>query len=172
MERFDLFDDERKPLGKTIERGQKPGKGENRMVVHISIFNSKGEMLIQQRQSTKRNWASLWDISVGGCVVAGETSQMGAHRELLEELGIDYNFEGVRPHLTINFDNGFDDHYLIEKDIDLKDIVMQEAEVQDFKWASKEEIEKLFKENKFVPYVEPFIMALFELKNIHGAIND
>lgn len=172
MERFDLFDDERKPLGKTIERGQKPDKGENRMVVHISIFNSKGEMLIQQRQSTKRNWANLWDISVGGCVVAGETSQMGAHRELLEELGIDYNFEGVRPHLTINFDNGFDDHYLIEKDIDLKDIVMQEAEVQDFKWASKEEIEKLFKENKFVPYVEPFIMALFELKNIHGAIND
>ena len=172
MERFDLFDDERKPLGKTIERGQKPGKGENRMVVHISIFNSKGEMLIQQRQSTKRNWANLWDISVGGCVVAGETSQMGAHRELLEELGIEYNFEGVRPHLTINFDNGFDDHYLIEKDIDLKDIVMQEAEVQDFKWASKEEIEKLFKENKFVPYVEPFIMALFELKNIHGAIND
>jgi len=172
MERFDLFDDERKPLGKTIERGQKPGKGENRMVVHISIFNSRGEMLIQQRQSTKRNWANLWDISVGGCVVAGETSQMGAHRELLEELGIEYNFEGVRPHLTINFDNGFDDHYLIEKDIDLKDIVMQEAEVQDFKWASKEEIEKLFKENKFVPYVEPFIMALFELKNIHGAIND
>ena len=172
MEIFDLFDDERKPLGKTIERGQKPGNGENRMVVHISIFNSKGEMLIQQRQSTKRNWANLWDISVGGCVVAGETSQMGAHRELLEELGIEYNFEGVRPHLTINFDNGFDDHYLIEKDIDLKDIVMQEAEVQDFKWASKEEIEKLFKENKFVPYVEPFIMALFELKNIHGAIND
>ena len=68
MERFDLFDDERKPLGKTIERGQKPGKGENRMVVHISIFNSKGEMLIQQRQSTKQNWANLWDISVGGCV--------------------------------------------------------------------------------------------------------
>ncbi len=172
MEIFDLFDDARKPLGKTIERGQKPGKGENRMVVHISIFNSKGEMLIQQRQSTKRNWANLWDISVGGCVVAGETSQMGAHRELLEELGIEYSFEGVRPHLTINFDNGFDDHYLIEKDIDLKDIVMQEAEVQDFKWASKEEIAKLFKENKFVPYIEPFIMALFELKNIHGAIND
>ena len=172
MEIFDLFDDARKPLGKTIERGQKPGKGENRMVVHISIFNSKGEMLIQQRQSTKRNWANLWDISVGGCVVAGETSQMGAHRELLEELGIEYNFEGVRPHLTINFDNGFDDHYLIHKDIDLKDIVMQEAEVQDFKWASKAEIEKLFEENKFVPYIKPFIMALFELKDIHGAIND
>ena len=33
-------------------------------------------------------------------------------------------------------------YYLIKKDIDLKDIVMQEAEVQDFKWASKEEIEK------------------------------
>ena len=172
MEFFDLYDDDRKPLNKSIERGEKPSAGENRMVVHVSVFNSKGEMLIQQRQSTKRNWADLWDISVGGCVVAGETSQMGAHRELLEELGIDYDFSNTRPHLTVNFQNGFDDHYFIKKDIDVSEIVMQEEEVQDFKWATKSEIEQLFDEGKFVPYVKEFVLALFELKDIHGAIKD
>ena len=172
MELFDLYDDDRKPLNKTIERNLKPGVGENRMVVHISVFNSKGEILIQQRQSTKRNWANLWDISVGGCVVAGETSQMGAHRELLEELGIDYDFSNTRPHLTINFQNGFDDHYIIKKDVDVKDIVMQEEEVQDFKWATREEVEKLFDEGMFVPYVKEFILALFDFKDMRGAIKD
>lgn len=172
MELFDLYDDNRKPLNKTIERNLKPGVGENRMVVHISVFNSKGEMLIQQRQSTKRNWADLWDISVGGCVVAGETSQMGAHRELLEELGIDYDFSNIRPHLTINFQNGFDDHYIIKKDVDVKDIVLQEEEVQDFKWASRQEVEQLFDEGKFVPYVKEFILALFDFKDMRGAIKD
>lgn len=172
MEYFDLYDDDRRPLGKTVARGEKPGAGENRMVVHISIFNSKGELLIQQRQSSKRNWPDLWDVSVGGCVVAGETSQMGAHRELLEELGLDRDFSNVRPHMTINFQNGFDDHYFIIEDIDLKDIKMQESEVQDYKWATKAEVEQLFAEGKFVPYIKEFILALFRLKDIRGAIND
>ena len=172
MEYFDLYDDDRRPLGKTVARGEKPGVGENRMVVHISIFNSKGELLIQQRQSSKRNWPALWDVSVGGCGVAGETSQMGAHRELLEELGLDRDFSNVRPHMTINFQNGFDDHYFIIEDIDLKDIKMQESEVQDYKWATKAEVKQLFAEGKFVPYIKEFILALFGLKDIRGAIND
>ena len=172
MECFDLYDDNRRPLGKTIERGEKPGPGENRMVIHVSIFNSKGELLIQQRQSTKRNWPDLWDVSVGGCVVGGETSQMGAERELFEELGLKHDFSNTRPHMTINFQNGFDDHYFLIKDVDLKDIKLQESEVQDYKWATKAEVEKLFDEGRFVPYIKEFILALFGLKDIRGAIND
>ena len=91
---------------------------------------------------------------------------------ILEELGIDYDFSNTRPHLTVNFQNGFDDHYFIKKDIDVSEIVMQEEEVQDFKWATKSEIEQLFDEGKFVPYVKEFVLALFELKDIHGAIKD
>ena len=49
---------------------------------------------------------------------------------------------------------------------------MQESEVQDYKWATKAEVEQLFAEGKFVPYIKEFILALFGLKDIRGAIND
>lgn len=172
MEIFDLFNDERLPLGKTIERGQKCGVGENRQVVHICIFNSQGQMLIQQRQSFKKNWANLWDISVGGCCISGETSKQSANRELFEELGIEYDFADNRPYFTVNFDNGFDDYYFITKDINIEDLVLQKEEVQSAKWANKEEILSLRKSGEFVPYVESFLSALFDLRNQRGAILD
>lgn len=172
MEKFDLFNDERVPLGKTIERGQQCGKGENRQVVHICIFNSKGEMLIQQRQSFKKNWADLWDISVGGCCVTGETSKQGASRELFEELGIRYDFNDNRPYFTVNFNNGFDDYYFVTKDINIEDLILQQEEVQDVKWATKEDIIALRKEGKFVPYIDGFLESLFVFRMQRGVILD
>lgn len=61
----------------------------------------------------------MWDVSVGGSVIAGETSDVAARRELFEEFGIDISFEKLRTSLTVNFEGGFDDFYLIEKDIEL-----------------------------------------------------
>lgn len=70
-------------------------------MVHIGIFNQKGEMLIQQRQSTKKDWADMWDVTVGGSAIAGETSRMAAEREVAEEIGIQLSLD--RPALTIHF---------------------------------------------------------------------
>lgn len=57
----------------------------------------------------------MWDISVGGSAVSGDSSQSAAEREVLEELGLKVDLQGVRPHFAINFDHGFDDVYLIER---------------------------------------------------------
>ncbi|MBE5755648.1 MAG: NUDIX domain-containing protein [Clostridia bacterium] len=168
MEYFDVYDDERKLVGKTLEKGTKLEQGENRMVVHLCIFNSKGEMLIQQRQSFKKGWPNMWDITLGGNSQAGETSKQSVHRELLEELGIDYDFTNTRPHLTINFDNGFDDIYFLEMDLDVDKLKLQYEEVQAAKWASKDEILEMRKSGKFIPYFESFLSALFELKTKRG----
>ena len=169
MEKYDLYDDERLLLGKTLTRGQEPGKGENRMVVHICIFNSKGEMLIQQRVDEKKFFPSLWDISVGGCSVAGETSRMAAHRELLEEMGIDLDFSKKRAFFTINFHHGFDDWYILNNmDIDISTLTLQADEVQGVKWSSLDEILDLLKDNKFIPYKPSFISALFDFRIERG----
>lgn len=48
-------------------------------------------------------------FSVGGSVIAGETSDAAARRELFEELGVDISFEKLRASLTVNFEGGFDD---------------------------------------------------------------
>ena len=165
MEKFDLLDKNRNYAYKQLVRGEKVPEGYYRQVVHIALFNSKGEMLIQQRQPFKKPFPNFWDITIGGSVVSGETSMDGAERELLEELGIEVDFQNARPHMTINFASGFDDYYVLTKDVDINGLSLQESEVQNIKWATKDEIFELIKENKFIPYYKNLIGLLFDFQN-------
>lgn len=170
MEKWDLYDYHRNKIGKQIMRGDAMAVNELHLVVHVCIFNSNGEMLIQQRQPFKQGWSNLWDITCGGSAVAGDTSQQAAARELFEELGIHYDFENIRPQLTINFERGFDDYYLIEYDVDLSTLTLQSEEVQAVKWASQEEIFKLIEDGVFIPYYKGIINFLFEGRRQYGSI--
>lgn len=172
MEIIDLYEDNRLPTGKTSERGENfhPHKNENMQVVHICIFNSKDEMLIQKRQIRKSAWSGYWDVSAGGCSQAGETSKQAAERELFEELGISHDFSNERPYLTMNFRHGFDDYYFLKMELDPSSLTLQESEVSDAKWATKEEILSMIEGDEFVHFVPSFISSLFDLKNISGAI--
>lgn len=87
-------------------------------------------MLIQQRQSFKDGCPNMWDLTVGGSATKGDTSQTAIEREIYEEIGLRVDMQSVRPHLTINFDVGFDDFYLIEMDIDIDNLKLQYDEVQ------------------------------------------
>lgn len=57
-------------------------------VVHVLVFNSKGELLLQRRSINKDVAPGKWDTSVGGHVNPGEDNLEAAHREMREELGI------------------------------------------------------------------------------------
>ncbi len=56
--------------------------------VHILVFTSCGELLIQKRAPDKDRYPGYWDVSVGSHVHVGESYESAAQRELLEELGI------------------------------------------------------------------------------------
>lgn len=165
MERWDLYTCDRIRTGRTILRGEKIPEGFYRLVVHVCIFNHEGEMLIQQRQKNKPGWPNLWDLTVGGHVVAGETSQQAAERETLEELGLRISFEGKRPAFSPTFPNGFDDMYTLEMDVDLEQITLQEEEVQAVRWASREEIYDMIDDETFIPYHKGLIELLFYLRD-------
>ena len=171
MEMFDLFDNNRLPLGKQIARGTKVGvAGENRQVVHICIFNSEGKFLIQRRDINKDVWPGYWDISAGGSAKAGETTAQAASRELAEELGIKYDFSKIRPSFTINFINGFDDFYFIKKDFKMDEFNFTDGEVKEVRWASCEDILEMIDNKKFIPFYKSFIMFLFEAQGSYGCI--
>lgn len=172
MEVWDLYDIHRIKKDKTMIRGNRVEDGDYHMVVHVCIFNSKGQMLIQQRQPFKQGWPNLWDITCGGSATKGDTSQEAAQRELFEEIGYNYDFTGHRPSLTVNFSVGFDDIYMIEADIDLETLTLQASEVQAVKWASLDEIMKMHKEHTFIPYYESFLTLLFEMKMKFGCIKE
>lgn len=57
-------------------------------VVHILVFNRKGELLLQRRSKNKDVAPGKWDTSVGGHVECGEDLLGSCKREMLEELGI------------------------------------------------------------------------------------
>lgn len=165
MENWDLYTRDRHKTGQTIERGTPIPEGLFRIVVHVCIFNHQGQMLIQQRQTTKSGWPDLWDVTVGGHVISGETSRMAAERETLEELGLVISLEDKRPAVTPTFENGFDDIYCMEMDVDIKQLVLQEEEVQAVRWASREEIYALIDAGSFIPYHKSLVDLLFFLRN-------
>ena len=169
MELWDLYTRDRQKTGQTMVRGEKQPEGTYRIVVHICIFNSKGQMLIQQRQPFKEGWSNMWDITVGGSAVSGDTSSMAAGRELMEELGIDdISFDEIDPAMTVNFKGGFDDIYIVEKDVDLTTLKLQYEEVQKVKWADLDEIFRMIDDGIFIPYHKSFMELLFFMRNHKG----
>ena len=169
MEIFDLYDVNRIKTGQTIVRGEKIPDGLYHIVVHVCIFNSLGQMLIQQRQPFKAGWPNMWDISVGGSAVSGDTSKTAAEREVFEEIGYKINLENHRPIITIHFDHGFDDIYTVIEDIDINALKLQPEEVQAVKWATENDIIDMINKGIFIPYHKELIKLLFFMRNHRGA---
>lgn len=171
MELWDVYNIDRIKSGKTMLRGDEFKNGEYHLVVHACIFSTKNQMLIQQRQPFKYGWSNMWDITVGGSATKGDTSQSAIERELFEEIGLKIDLQNVRPHLTINFDVGFDDIYLIEKDVDLNLLKLQYEEVQGVKWATIDEILEMIDRGEFIPYHKNLIRLFFDMRKKYGCIN-
>lgn len=60
-------------------------------VVHLHLFNSRGELFLQRRPDWKDIQPGKWDTACGGHVDYGETPQEALRREVGEELGV-YGF--------------------------------------------------------------------------------
>ncbi|MDR2955055.1 MAG: NUDIX domain-containing protein [Prevotella sp.] len=57
-------------------------------VIHLHLFNSKGELFLQKRSYTKDIQPGKWDTAVAGHIDLDETPLEAVNREALEELGI------------------------------------------------------------------------------------
>lgn len=164
-EPVDLFDENRAPLGKLAERRGERAPGEYQSIVHICIFNSRGQLLIQKRSREKKTWAELWDVSAAGGVDAGENSRQAAQRECWEELGFSLDLTDKRPAITLHIPRGFDDFYIVNCDISAEALTLQPEEVTAVRWAEKEEILQMVARQEFVPYHPAFIELLFGICN-------
>ena len=170
MELWDIYDKDRCLKDCTMVRGDKFKDGDYHLVVHICIFNTKGEMLIQQRQPFKEGWSNLWDVTVGGSAVAGDNSQRAIEREMFEEIGYACDLSDERPFFTVNYETGFDDWYLIEREIDIMKLNLQYEEVQKVEWADKAKVLQMIDAGQFIPYYPCFIELLFLMRNHRGCI--
>jgi isopentenyldiphosphate isomerase/intracellular septation protein A len=81
-------------------------------VVHLHVFNSKGEIYLQKRPIDKLVQPKMWDTSVGGHVSANEDLQLALKREIKEEIGLE------------NIDVKFFKNYIWETEIEMELVYM------------------------------------------------
>lgn len=55
---------------------------------YVLVFNSRVELFVQQRTLSKDIYPGYHDVAAGGVVMAGESYEESAARELAEELGV------------------------------------------------------------------------------------
>lgn len=170
MELWDVYNSDREKTGKKVVRGRdRLAPGEYHLVVIVLVFSSDGRMLIQKRTANKTGWPSMWDISAGGAVTAGENSAEGAERELFEEIGIRHSFKGVRPHFSFAHRIGFADCYIITEDVNPEELKLQESEVSEVRYATMDEILALIEAGSFVPYYESIVRLMFDMRSGYGS---
>ena len=135
----DLYDKYSNKTDKTYYKGDKIPEGYYPMVVMVVIRNSTGEFLMQKRAKSK---GGDWGVT-GGHPKSGETPIEGMITEVKEELGLDFSKEEF-----IEYDSGCDGKdcykmYFVNKDIDIKDIVIQEEELTEVRWFSMDELKHM-----------------------------
>ncbi len=82
-----IVDADNKETG-TAPRHVMREKGLPHRATYILVFNSRGEIFVQKRTAGKDIYPGCFDVAAGGVVLAGESYEESAARELAEELGI------------------------------------------------------------------------------------
>lgn len=147
-EYWDVYDKNRKPIGKIIKRGDPFGENEFYVCCEVWIVNSKNQMLVTQRHPDKKA-GGQWEFTGGG-VLTGETTLVAAAREVKEELGICLNESEFELHDVYKHKNYFMDIYVVKKDFSEEEIILDKNEVVDWKWMSQKEIEHFIETEKMV----------------------
>lgn len=152
MEKLDVYNVKKQKTGKVIDRDIKYGleKGEYILYVKCCIINEKGEILLTRRNLDKLR-GGTWEIP-GGCVIRGETSIQGIIREIKEEIGLIVKENEIRLVRTA-YENRkhrsfIRDIYVLEKEVDIKDLNFLDEEVIEAKFITIEEFVKMKREKR------------------------
>jgi isopentenyl-diphosphate delta-isomerase len=87
-EQLILVDAEDRELGYMRKSDAHEGSGTLHRAFSIFVFNSRGELLLQQRAAGKRLWPGYWSNTCCSHPRKGETMDIAVNRRLHEELGI------------------------------------------------------------------------------------
>ena len=153
-EKFDVLNELGEFTGEIATREECHKKGLWHRAVYAFIIDD-GKILLQKRSSNKKLWPNKWDVTVGGHVIAGEFGRQALIRETREELGIEINDEDIKylvGSTSINkqgdiINKHYNECYLITKHIDISDVKLQEEEISEIRYFSKDELLKRIANN-------------------------
>jgi isopentenyl-diphosphate delta-isomerase len=114
-------------------------KGVLHRAFSLFIFNSKGELLLQQRAMHKYHSPGLWTNTCCSHQRAGESNIEAGKRRLGEEMGISCELTDVFSFIyKASFDNGLTEHELDHVMVGQYEAnpIINKEEVMDYKWLS------------------------------------
>ena len=144
-----LVDEKDKEWGK-LEKMEVHRLGLLHRAFSVFIFNSAGELLMQQRAENKYHSASLWSNTCCSHPTFGEDLKQAVNRRLKEELGLKVNTEFLFSFIyKIRFDNGLTEHEFDHVFFGISDHRPHPdpAEVKNIKYVKPEDLEKDLAEN-------------------------
>jgi len=148
---WDLYDINKRKIGKQIERGMVLESGEYHLAADIWVINDNDEIIVTQRHPEK-DFGLLWECS-GGAVNAGESSIVGEARELNEEIGLRPSIDEFKYIGTYVGDDYILETYLVNMNVEIEDLILQKEEVVSAKLVSPEEFKMMNNDNLVVPSV-------------------
>jgi len=158
-----IVDRENNVVGAMPRREMRTGRLPHR-ATYVLVFNSRGELYVQKRTRTKDVFPGYYDVVTGGVILAGESYEEGAVRELGEELGYEegavrelgeeLGIHGVP--LTPLFDFYYEDEHIrvwgkaFSCDYD-GEVVLEKEEVESGAFLKVEEVLRLVESEPFTP---------------------
>ncbi len=117
-------------------------------IAALWVTNSKGEILLARRHRTKTHHPLKWGPAVGGTLDEGETYESNIIKETEEEIGL----KDIKPVKSKKiFRRGtwvhFTQWFTLTIDKEASEFNIQEEEVEEVRWFSKEELVKRFESN-------------------------
>lgn len=143
MERFDIYDSNGIVTGRTAVKGT-PCTGEDYYLgIHVYLYNSQHQFLLQRRAKTKQFKPDAWELLLEHSI-AGETSLETAVRGVREEYGLSIEAPHFQFYKRIFWEefHHIIDIYFLKADLALSEITLQQEEVSAVEWIEKKEMEQ------------------------------
>lgn len=169
---IDIYDEKGNKIGKASKK-EAHLKGFWHKAVHIWMYNSKGEILLQKGSNIRSHHPGLWDISAAGHVISGEKPDDAAIREIEEELGIKVKLKDLKSIATrtkisdikVNyFNKEFDEVYLFKFDGEISDLSLKDPDIECFRFIPLEKLESDIKNSKeyknYVPHGDYYLQII------------
>ena len=110
-------------------------------ITSIWLVNSHGQVLIAQRDASKKNHPNMWGPSAAGTVEASETYESNAAKELEEELGLQNTELKLLSRGVMDTSDGtkrYMSWFVTKCDWPAERFTPQPGEVQAVKWVDKD----------------------------------
>ncbi len=173
MDKLILVDENDTPIG-TIEKMEAHQKALLHRAFSVFIFNTKGEMLLQQRALDKYHSGGLWTNACCSHPYDGQQTQAAAEKRLQEEMGFTTVLTKVFDFIyKAPFDNGLTEHEFdhVFAGVYNGAIVPDKSEVEDFCFMSMEDIKESLQLHP-QKYTVWFKIAFPKMESYLAAVSD